>query len=74
MKSSLLKAIQVLGKKDRITVLGAGLASPPPLGSGERWANRRCDCDCDCDCYRLDTLGSGIGVRVTERGCQPTHM
>ena len=70
MKSSLLKPIQVLGKKDRITVLGAGLASPPPLGSGERWANRRCD----CDCYRPDILGGGIRVKVTNRGCQPTHM
>ena len=34
MQSSLLKAIQVLEKKDRITMLGAGLASPRPLGSG----------------------------------------
>jgi hypothetical protein len=31
MKSSLLKAIQVLEKKDRILVLGAELASPRPL-------------------------------------------
>ena len=52
MKSSLLKAIQVLEKKDRILVLGAELASPRPLWPGGRWAN----CRCDRDGYRPDTL------------------
>ena len=26
------------------------------------------------DGYRPDTLGDGFGVKVTKRGCQPTHM
>ena len=63
MKSSLLKTIQVLGKKDRITVLGAGLASPRVIESGERWVN----CRCDCDGYRPDTFGGGALSRADGR-------
>ena len=29
---------------------------------------------CGDDGYRPDTLRDGIGVEVTQRGCQPTHM
>ena len=41
-----------------------------PFPTQDSGANRRCD----CDGYRPDTLGDGIGVKVTNGGCQPTHM